>query len=44
MRIVSYDKFMQVVLSDNSSITPAGFTCTKLTIETVEEGAKYVQN
>ena len=44
MRIVSYDKFMQVVLSDNNFITPAGFNCSKLTIETLEEGVKYVQN
>ena len=44
MRIVSYNKFMQAVLSDNSCITPTGFTCSKLTIETLEVGVKYVQN
>ena len=40
----SYDKFMQVVLSENSCINPAAFTCLKLTIEALEEGVKYVQN
>ena len=44
MRIVSYHKFMQVVLSDNSCITPAEFIGSKLRIETPEKGVKYVQN
>ena len=44
MRIVSYDEFMQLVLSDNSCINPAAFTWSMLTIETLEEGVKYVQN
>ena len=36
--MVSYDKFMQVVLSDNRCINPVAFTCSKLTIETLKEG------
>ena len=37
-------KFSDEIYFENGVSTQPGFTCLKLTIETIEQGVKYVQS